>query len=540
MTKHFLTDVVFDAAVEVPTPSSGDNSTKAASTAFVADAVAGVSGGGGSSEWNAGTVTSLGTGFDLTSGVLSVDTSVIADWEDVGASISSVSADAQDAKTMATSVQTLTTPAFRQTGLLIPFYQEVATPLSDSGFAGLFELIRKHPTVPVIVIIKQTGSDEAGGPGPYTDEMAEQIRLLQAAGAVVAGYVPTGNGTRDSDAVTADIDAWHTLYLTTQPDAIFLDQAPTDVGEGDLYLSIYISYYQYAHQIDRYKLVIVNWGAQPSNDWYNAGVADIRCIYDADSWPTPVTFDIDPLPYTSGAITDYPPRQFAALIRNASIDWNSFLAIQPYFRWVYATDGTGDTPYATLSSFLDVLFLMCRGQDQLWKAGDVRDLGTGLNITDGNLTIDSSSLPFSVLTASQGVQVGADDASGYLYFRINGAAGSHRYLEIATANSSRWQIICSDEPETGSNAGSNLQISSFNDDGTYLSQPMHITRATGRVTLSDDVQIGGGSGPTWTSGSGAPSATEPLGSLYSRSDGGVGTTLYVSRGGGTWNAVSGV
>jgi len=50
----------------------------------------------------------------------------------------------------------------------------------------------------------------------------------------------------------------------------------------------------------------------------------------------------------------------------------------------------------------------------------------------------------------------------------------------------------------------------------------------------------GGSGPTWTSGTGAPASTQPIGSMYSRTDGAVGTTLYVSRGAGTWNAVAGV
>jgi hypothetical protein len=47
-------------------------------------------------------------------------------------------------------------------------------------------------------------------------------------------------------------------------------------------------------------------------------------------------------------------------------------------------------------------------------------------------------------------------------------------------------------------------------------------------------------GPTWTSGYGAPASTQPLGSIYSRRDGAVGTTLYVSRGAGVWNGVAGV
>jgi len=46
--------------------------------------------------------------------------------------------------------------------------------------------------------------------------------------------------------------------------------------------------------------------------------------------------------------------------------------------------------------------------------------------------------------------------------------------------------------------------------------------------------------PDWTSGTAAPSATKPVGSLYSRVGGALGATLYVSRGGGTWAAVAAV
>lgn len=49
-------------------------------------------------------------------------------------------------------------------------------------------------------------------------------------------------------------------------------------------------------------------------------------------------------------------------------------------------------------------------------------------------------------------------------------------------------------------------------------------------------------GPTWTTGTAAPSATQPVGSTYSRTGAGatLGNTFYVSRGGGTWNPVAGV
>jgi hypothetical protein len=63
---------------------------------------------------------------------------------------------------------------------------------------------------------------------------------------------------------------------------------------------------------------------------------------------------------------------------------------------------------------------------------------------------------------------------------------------------------------------------------------------TGTFRTAIGLGVGGGSGPTWTTGSAAPAATAPVGSLYSRTGGAVGATLYVSRGGGTWAAVAGV
>lgn len=47
-------------------------------------------------------------------------------------------------------------------------------------------------------------------------------------------------------------------------------------------------------------------------------------------------------------------------------------------------------------------------------------------------------------------------------------------------------------------------------------------------------------GAAWLSGDGAPSVVAVPGSLYSRLDGGIGTHLYVSAGGGVWNPVAGV
>lgn len=57
--------------------------------------------------------------------------------------------------------------------------------------------------------------------------------------------------------------------------------------------------------------------------------------------------------------------------------------------------------------------------------------------------------------------------------------------------------------------------------------------------LIDTVNVGAAAGvPTITSGAGAPSSTQPNGSLYLRTDGAANTRVYISEGGGTWAAIS--
>lgn len=52
-------------------------------------------------------------------------------------------------------------------------------------------------------------------------------------------------------------------------------------------------------------------------------------------------------------------------------------------------------------------------------------------------------------------------------------------------------------------------------------------------------RTGGGLGMI-ASGPGVPTFVAPIGFIFSRTDGTIGSTLYVSAGGGAWNAVAGV
>jgi hypothetical protein len=55
------------------------------------------------------------------------------------------------------------------------------------------------------------------------------------------------------------------------------------------------------------------------------------------------------------------------------------------------------------------------------------------------------------------------------------------------------------------------------------------------------IQVGSSNGPTWTSGAGAPTSVQQVGSLYCNTTGSTGSRLYISTGfDGIWNAVPGV
>ncbi|MGN8190278.1 hypothetical protein ACTJLD_30275 [Burkholderia sp. 22088] len=93
---------------------------------------------------------------------------------------------------------------------------------------------------------------------------------------------------------------------------------------------------------------------------------------------------------------------------------------------------------------------------------------------------------------------------------INGAAATNRALFLQTAGVNRWDIKEDSTAESGSNAGSNFAIDSYNDAGVYLATPFKINRATGVTTISS-LTVGSStlvaSSVALTNGAGSASAT---------------------------------
>lgn len=68
--------------------------------------------------------------------------------------------------------------------------------------------------------------------------------------------------------------------------------------------------------------------------------------------------------------------------------------------------------------------------------------------------------------------------------RIVGAAGSTRDLIWGTGSSSRWIWRATSASESGSNAGSDLQLIARDDSGASLSTPISFTRSSGAISIS--------------------------------------------------------
>lgn len=93
------------------------------------------------------------------------------------------------------------------------------------------------------------------------------------------------------------------------------------------------------------------------------------------------------------------------------------------------------------------------------------------------------------------VNVAGDTMTGALSMpsnsRIYGNSGTTRLFYFDTNSLHRWAFLVNAGAETGSNAGSDFRIMSFEDDGTSLAYPITISRATGVVDLAKGMALSG-------------------------------------------------
>ena len=95
-------------------------------------------------------------------------------------------------------------------------------------------------------------------------------------------------------------------------------------------------------------------------------------------------------------------------------------------------------------------------------------------ITSG--TLDNARVNWASPSAIGGTTAAAGTFSEA---NVNGAAGTFRNLFYKTAGVNRFGVSLGSQAESGSNAGSNFEINTYDDSGTYMLNALFINRATG-------------------------------------------------------------
>ena len=233
-----------------------------------------------------------------------------------------------------------------QPGLLIPFYVYPNNPYTDPVVADLLDLIRKYRRVPVIVIINPSNGPGAVEDGNYT----AFIRLLQAAGAKVAGYVSTDYAARAEAAVKADVDAWLTLYASAPVDTIFYDEQTWDLGTDNANVTLYKRYTDYCHDRNLWP-VICNPGTNQQGAYFETRTGDIIVIHENSSWPS----ESDLLGNYVGGHVDHKGALRAVLVYNqGALDQVQVRDLTKYAQWIYITHDNLPNPWDSVSDWLEI------------------------------------------------------------------------------------------------------------------------------------------------------------------------------------------
>lgn len=109
---------------------------------------------------------------------------------------------------------------------------------------------------------------------------------------------------------------------------------------------------------------------------------------------------------------------------------------------------------------------------------------------DAGAQIDT---PVSVVRAANGaislarptLNIGASAYAGAVQYVLKSAAGQHRAITFQSGTSNRWVFRANNSAESGSNAGSNLDLVAYDDAGVVIDTPLSINRvAGGSITLA--------------------------------------------------------
>ena len=124
------------------------------------------------------------------------------------------------------------------------------------------------------------------------------------------------------------------------------------------------------------------------------------------------------------------------------------------------------------------------------------------------------------------------DGTAAPIMRLNGAVAARREIRWQTEGTDRWRMLANGQAESGSNAGSNLDIEARDYAGGAIGTALRIIRSTMHATFGGAVSVQSTTAQIH-SGTGTPegAVTASTGSVFLRTDGGANTTLYVKESG---------
>lgn len=235
-----------------------------------------------------------------------------------------------------------------QIGLIYPMY--IAPP--NAAFTSLISLMGTNPNVPVVVILNPNSGPGSGVISAYTTVIGQ----LQAAGAIVVGYVASGYGIANHDftpqnetTIKTDVANWQSFYPTVQ--GIFFDEmdstasatACTSISGGNC-LALYQALTTYAHGLGL-PLVYGNPGNNTVSSYFSQSppTADRIMVYETNAYGTALQLN------NSGLCSLY---NCAGVAYNVSYSAPDFLVMEQSDGWVFMTDGPSSNPYDVAPTYL--------------------------------------------------------------------------------------------------------------------------------------------------------------------------------------------
>lgn len=236
-------------------------------------------------------------------------------------------------------------------GVMVPFYRYPNNPYTDTACLAFFDLLRRYHDVPVIVI-----ANPASGPGTVKDlNWSAFIRVAQACGATVLGYVSTGYAARGEAAVKADIDAWGTLYNDVRLDGIFLDEQTFETGPGgtgDSYVQLYKRYADHA-RAKGYNPVVANPGVPQQAAYFKTDTGDIIVTYESSTYPTEALLHGN---FVDGPVDFNFARRASLVYGQSALNDTELKRLCKYARWIYVTHDALPNPWDELPPYLEAVF----------------------------------------------------------------------------------------------------------------------------------------------------------------------------------------